>query len=161
MTDKALYARLLVFLALVLIGSSVLACGRGSGDASGSAEPTRDLLAATPLSDHVFKQPTSIITLPAVRETTTPLSEGAPDLARGESLYNSRRCAECHGVQGEGVAGKAEALAGLQLTEEEFTDVLRTGGRGSLGNEHLFGTQAISPAGMKALYAYIKSLPTP
>jgi mono/diheme cytochrome c family protein len=104
----------------------------------------------------VFEQPTTIITVAA---TATPMPEQSVDLDRGKRLYESKGCAGCHGAQGEGVEGKAKGLAGTQLAEQEFTDILRTGGAGKLGNEHLYGMQAISPSGMKTLYAYVKSLP--
>jgi hypothetical protein len=41
---------------------------------------------------------------------------------------------------------------------EEFEDILRTGGRGELGNDHLYGTSAITSSGIKAVHAYLQSL---
>ena len=58
----------------------------------------------------------------------------------------------------EGLPDKGSALAGTELTEAEFKDVLRTGGHGELGNEHLYGTSAISESGIGALYVYLQSL---
>jgi mono/diheme cytochrome c family protein len=78
------------------------------------------------------------------------------DLTRGANAYARNNCAECHGENGEGVAGKGAAIAGITLTEDEFADLLRTGG--GLGNTHIFGPSAISPGGMGALYAYVQSL---
>ena len=153
-----IYSWLAVTLVLALAGLSLFACGRSE---STSGEPTANLLAATPLSTHVFQQPTTIIKLSTPEEAGTPAPAEAVDLTRGERTYSDKKCAECHGTQGEGVQGKAKALVGMQLTEQEFTDVLRTGGQGKLGNEHLYGPQAISRSGMKALYAYLKSLPAP
>jgi mono/diheme cytochrome c family protein len=80
----------------------------------------------------------------------------AADLTRGANAYARNNCAECHGENGEGVAGKGAAIAGITLTEDEFADLLRTGG--GLGNTHIFGPSAISPGGMSALYAYVQSL---
>jgi mono/diheme cytochrome c family protein len=113
-------------------------------------------LAVTPISTHVFAQPTTLIKESASEATPTP-EAAAADLSRGERTYTSKGCADCHGAQGEGVDGKGSVLAGTTLTEDEFTDLLRTGGEGALGNDHLYGPQAISPSGMKNLYAYVKS----
>jgi mono/diheme cytochrome c family protein len=84
---------------------------------------------------------------------TTP---SAADLERGARSYERNQCASCHGEQGEGVAGRGGAIAGTSLSEREFENVLRTGG--GLGNTHIFGPSAISPAGMGVLYAYVQSL---
>ncbi len=153
-----IYSQLAVTLVLALAGLSLFACGR-SEPASG--EPTANLLAATPLSTHVFQQPTTIIKLSTPEEAGTPAPAEDVDLTRGERTYSDKKCAECHGTRGEGVPDKAKALVGMQLSEQEFTDLLRTGGQGKLGNEHLYGPQAISRSGMKALYDYLKSLPAP
>ena len=152
------YARLMLMLMLAVSGLLLVACGGGS-EASTEPTPTSGL-AATPLSTHVFKQPTSIIKESASEEEKqdeTPADEGDADLSRGERIFNNNQCADCHGGQGEGVPDKAEGLAGTQLTEAEFADILRTGGQGELGNDHLFGPQAISPSGMEALYTFVKS----
>lgn len=141
----------LVFLALLLF-----ACGRSQP--AGGPAPGSTLLAATPISTHVFKQPTTIIKEAAVAEKAeTPEAEAAApeDLARGERTYTSKSCGDCHGAQGEGVEGQGSKLAGTTVTEQAFTDFLRTGG--GVGNSHLYGPQSISPSGMEALYAYVKS----
>ena len=80
--------------------------------------------------------------------------EEAPDIATGEFVYG-KRCAECHG---EGASGtdQASSLAGLTLDEDEFEDLIRTGGE--LGPDHLFGSTKISPDGLSAVYAYLTSL---
>ena len=152
---RNLYIQIIPIAALTLLGMWLAACG-GGGSASGGPTPT-SALAATPISTHVFAQPTTIIKKETEAATAAPTADA--DLSRGERVYTSKGCGECHGPQGEGVAGKAEKLAGTQLTETEFADILRTGGQGSLGNAHLYGVQAISPSGMEALYAFIKSLP--
>jgi mono/diheme cytochrome c family protein len=77
-------------------------------------------------------------------------------MARGATIYGNR-CASCHGEQGEGIADKGEALAGKLTTLAAFDDLLRTGGQGSLGPDHLFGPTAISPSGLEALYTYVQS----
>jgi mono/diheme cytochrome c family protein len=151
-------ARLLL---VIMVFASVIlsACGPSSALPD---ESTADRLAASPLPTLNFKQPTSMI------EQSSPEAQGeataAPpqaNLSQGERVYNNKKCGDCHGAQGEGVADKANGLAGTLLTEAEFTDILRTGAKGKLGNDHLYGTQAISPSGLAALYAYIKSLPKP
>lgn len=155
MKHKATAARFaLTLVILTFAGWSLFACG-GRGRAPAAA-PER--LAATPLPTLAFKQPTTMIQA-AATATVPPTAQ--VDLARGESIYSSKDRAGCHDQAGEGLAGKGKALAGTTLTEQQFTDVLRTGGKGELGNNHLYGPQAISPSGVAALYAYVKSLPAP
>jgi mono/diheme cytochrome c family protein len=151
------FIALLMFAAISL---GLAACGQGS---STSGEPTLDRLAATPLPALNFKQPTTMIQADAPAATEASVATLTPDadLTRGEGVYTNKECGSCHGSKGEGVEGKGKAVAGTPLTEEEFTDILRTGGKGLLGNAHLYGPQAISPSGMKTLYAYIKSFPAP
>jgi mono/diheme cytochrome c family protein len=139
---------LFIILVLPLL---LFACGQSQ---PASAPPRSELLAVTPLTTHVFKQPTTIIKEAAAEKVETP-EAAAVDLSRGERSYTSKKCGDCHGAKGEGVEGKGKALAGTSLTEEEFTDILRTGG--GLGNSHLYGPQAISPSGMEVLYAFVKS----
>lgn len=153
MKDRPFLRRGLI-LSWILILLLLPTCGRRQ-EAPPAAESPTAPLAVTPLKAK-FEQPTTMITVVA---TKTPTPEQVVDLERGRRLYESKGCAGCHGAQGEGVAGKAKGLAGTPLTEQEFTDILRTGGSGKLGSEHIFGPQVISPSGVKALYAYIQSLP--
>lgn len=152
------------FIALLMIVSislGLVACAQGSNT---SGAPTIDRLAATPLPTLNFKQPTTMIKTrasEAAEESTTAVSTADANLAQGEGIYIKKECGSCHGAKGEGVTDKAKVLAGITLTEEEFTDILRTGGKGTLGNGHLYGPQAISPSGIRTLYAYIKSFPVP
>lgn len=126
--------------------------------ASSQAVPTMPPAQFTAVAQQVFTD-----TMPAaVAEsasdaTATPASTASPDLSRGATVY-ANRCASCHGEQGEGVAGEAQPLTEFELSYSEFDTLLRTGGNGSLGNEHLFGPNMISPSGMQALYAYVQSL---
>jgi len=93
---------------------------------------------------------------PNAEALTTPTPD--VNVSRGERIYANKKCGDCHGAQGEGVADKGKALAGTTLTNEEFDTVLRTGGQGELGPDHLYGQSAISPSGMTALYAFVASL---
>jgi mono/diheme cytochrome c family protein len=146
-----------LFICLALVAVSVAACGGGEDSTTEEEVPT-PLVSDTPFPTRRFEQPTSVIT---VVPTDTPDSDEAADLERGKRIYEGNDCGSCHGAQGEGVDGQAGGLAGTQLTEAEFDDILRTGGAGELGNEHLYGPQAISPSGMTALYAYVKSFSEP
>jgi hypothetical protein len=94
------------------------------------------------------------MTVPETVETPVPAADAA-DLERGERAY-VRHCVECHGEQGTGVADKGPALTDLALSQDEFVDLLRTGG--GLGPEHLFGPQKISPGSIDALYMYVLTL---
>lgn len=152
------YARLILTpVMLVLLGLTLFACSQSADTAD---ESSAERLVATPLPTLNFKQPTSMI------EKSTPegdQSQATPaaNLSQGERIYNNKKCGDCHGDQGQGVEDKGKGVAGMSLSEAEFTDIMRTGGKGKLGSDHLYGPQAISPSGMTALYAYIKSLPKP
>jgi mono/diheme cytochrome c family protein len=161
MREKLPYlSHFLALLRLAALSLGLVACGQS---ASPPTEPALDRLAATPLPTLNFKQPTTMIQTgsPEATEESAALPTTDASLARGKGVYTNKGCDSCHGSKGEGVAGKGNGLAGIALTEAEFTDILRTGGKGTLGNEHLYGTQAISPSGMMALYSYIKSFSTP
>lgn len=155
----------LILIAILCLVTLILAaCGRNNGDASSTADEAADTAAVTSKPEvptmpaAQFAQPTTMIqdsdTTTDTTTTETPEPE-EPDLTLGERVYTNK-CAECHGAQGEGVVDKGNALTGLTLNEDDFTDLLRTGG--DLGPEHLFGAQAISPDGVAGLYAYMQSL---
>ena len=160
-----------LFLLVVLCLLGFAACGQAgepvrteagetpAAEQEEKAEPTR-ITDVTVLSTHVWKQPTTIIKVEATPPSVTPTSASADaqTIERGKGLYEKKGCLECHGALGEGMDGKGARLAGTFLSEEEFEDILRTGGRGRLGNEHLFGTSAITSSGIKAIYAYLQSL---
>ncbi len=156
---------LIIIAILCIVALALIACGRNNGDSSGETDGAADTPAAAVDKPEVptmpaaqFAQPTTIIKeSDEITNTTaaeTPEPEG-PDVTLGERVYTNK-CAECHGAQAEGVADKGEALVEFTMTEDEFTDLLRTGGE--LGPEHLFGAQAISPDGVAGLYAYVQSL---
>jgi mono/diheme cytochrome c family protein len=156
----------LLFLVIVLCLLGFAACKKAAEveetPAPGQerkAEPTR-ITDATVLSTYVWKQPTTIIEVEVTPADVTPTlaSVDTKTIERGRTLYEKKGCIECHGAQAEGVDGKGATLAGTSLTEEEFEDILRTGGRGRLGNEHLFGTSAITSSGIEAVYTYLQSL---
>jgi mono/diheme cytochrome c family protein len=152
-TERSLLA---IALCIICLGFALVGCGRREpAGPTPTPQPTVTPLSAT------FKQPTSIIKAEAEKAEATPTPTVGTDLSRGQKLYTDKGCAECHGPQGEGVEGQGSALGGTALGEGEFETILRTGGQGQLGNNHLYGTQAISPSGMAALYAFIASLPAP
>jgi len=135
---------------LMLLGLPLALILAGCG-ARGTPTPT---VVPIPTPQAVYEQPTSIITPPAA--TVTPAAAG-PDLALGRTVYEGK-CASCHGEKGEGVPGKGKGVQGWTQSALDFNDILRTGGKGTLGNEHLYGPNQISPAGMNGLYAYVQSL---
>jgi mono/diheme cytochrome c family protein len=157
---------LLITLVLMLLGAGFAACKRAGGEATtpsatATAEATVEITRitdATPPATHVWKQPTSII---KIENTPTPSGSSSEDqkmIDRGKALYEKQECGNCHGQNAEGMDGKGSKLAGTSLTEDEFRDVLRTGGKGELGNEHLYGTSAISESGITAIYTFLQSL---
>lgn len=161
-------ALLQILVLLVVLSLSFVACRAQGGGATASvttstpgatAESTR-ITDASPPATHVWKQPTTIIKThdtPAAA-TATPAFADEEMIARGKGIYERRECGQCHGDNAEGVPDKGSRLAGTSLTEAEFKDVLRTGGKGKLGNEHLYGITAISEAGISAVYAFLQSI---
>ena len=133
-------------------------CGRGDEeDVSGEeAASVRNVVATMPAAR--FDQPTPVTDMQeaseADKQEDEEEDEEEPDIAAGEFVYGNR-CVECHG---EGAAGteQATSLVGLTLSEDEFEDLIRTGGE--LGPDHLFGSTKISPDGLSAVYAYLTSL---
>lgn len=135
-------------LLLLLALFALAACG----SAKGTPRPTVELI---PTPQGSFGQATTVMS-PAKPEGPTG-SVVAPDLLLGQRVWDGK-CAGCHGVQGEGVPGKGKGVEGWQFGIPEFTDLLRTGQKGKLGSEHLFGPSQISPAGVEALFSYAESL---
>ena len=152
---------------LVVLGLSLASFGTAGEPETGPAtdvtsEPTKEvelITDATAPATHVWEQPTSVIKVrdtPA--ETATPVSADDKLIARGQRSYEKLECAKCHGEKAEGLPDKGASLAGTELTEAEFKDDLRTGAKGELGNEHIYGTSAISESGITAVYAFLQSL---
>jgi mono/diheme cytochrome c family protein len=143
----------LLFLVIVLCLLGFAACKKAA-EVEETPAPGQERKA------YVWKQPTTIIEVEVTPADVTPTlaSVDTKTIERGRTLYEKKGCIECHGAQAEGVDGKGATLAGTSLTEEEFEDILRTGGRGRLGNEHLFGTSAITSSGIEAVYTYLQSL---
>ena len=116
----------LVCLTLVAAG-----CGRnrdeegsagGAGLASSTAVPTMPaarFAMPTSMIDSAKNSTTTVAAGEAV--TATVAAAGTPeapavDLTAGNAIYTNRKCAECHGEQGEGVADKGKAVAGTALS---------------------------------------------
>ncbi|MGC8781180.1 MAG: c-type cytochrome [Anaerolineae bacterium] len=136
--------------ALLLLPVLLAACAGGS---AGTPPPTVEGI-PTPRGG-AFGQPTTVLTpLPTV-PTAAPAERGDP--AAGKTVYDNK-CASCHGARGEGVEGKGKGIAGWTMSAAEFEDILRTGGKGKLGNEHLYGPGQISPTGIENLFAYVRLL---
>jgi mono/diheme cytochrome c family protein len=143
---------------LALIVLIVVACGGAAEDAAPAAtsQPVATMPPArfTAVAEQSASQNTNVA--PKVETLVTPTADAS--LSRGELVYTNKKCGECHGEQGEGVADKGSALAGTTLDYTKFEDILRTGDNGVLGNDHLYGASAISPSGMTNLYAFVTSL---
>ncbi len=125
----------------------------GCGGAGGGAPAGRATVEGIPTPQGVFGQATSDM-LPAAA-TAPPAGSGDP--VAGKTVYDNK-CASCHGAKGEGVEGKGKGIATWTMSAAEFDDLLRTGAKGKLGNEHLYGPSQISPSGVENLFAYVRSL---
>ena len=151
----------IVFICLL----SLLYTACGGGSASSSSGSTNTVAPTTEAAQAVATMPAGNFKAAAenqitktVNVTTTQTQANAPDLALGARVYTKNKCAACHGEKGEVVAGKTtKAIGGTTISAAEFDEFLRTGG--GQGNDHIFGPSAISPGGMEAVYAYVKSLP--
>ena len=142
--------RTLAQLGLVLLLSIFLmACGGAKGGA-----PRRPWREFPPLRECI-EQATSVMTPLPAAATAEPAGSGDP--VAGKTVYDNK-CASCHGAKGEGVEGKGKGIATWTMSASEFDDILRTGAKGKLGNEHLYGPSQISPAGIENLFAYVVSL---
>ena len=143
---------------LLLLLALPAGCGRGDEENVSGEEAASDRNVVPTMPAARFDQPTPVTDLKdaseADKQEDEEDEEEAPDIATGELVYRNR-CAECHG---EGASGtdQASSLAGLTLSEDEFEDLIRTGGE--LGPDHLFGSTKISPDGLSAVYAYLTSL---
>ncbi len=149
---------LLLLMGLATMGILV-ACGgapaASTGDGESSTGRRGAAVATMPAANFasVATQSGLTETIVTTQTTAVTVTGSGPDLALGERVYTNR-CADCHGANAEG--DSAPALAGLSLAEDEFVDLLRTGG--DIGSEHLFGTRAVSENGIAAMYAYLTSL---
>ena len=147
---------LLFLISLVVL--IVAACGGDKEDAAPAAtsQPVATMPAArfTAVAEQAASESSNVA--PKVETLITPTADAS--ISRGQTVYTNKKCGDCHGAQGEGVADKGSALAGTTLTFQEFEDTLRTGGKGELGPDHLYGSSAISPSGMTNLYAFVASL---
>lgn len=173
---------LVVVLLLAACGGRGRGGDSGESGTSGRAEPAVPTMPAAQ-----FAQPTTMITVapsdavtataPAEvastevatattatetpsAATATPAATGGEltaQQARGQELYTTRKCGQCHGANAEGVPDKGSAVAGTTLSLEAFTDLIRTGGE--IGPDHLFGPMTISPSGVTAIHAWLQALP--
>jgi mono/diheme cytochrome c family protein len=138
---------------------AILACLLALAGCGGAANRT-PLPTVTPIPTFQFVQPTEapqIVTVAVETATAGSSMSVAPSLIEaGKGRYTALQCGSCHAEDGQGT-DKGPALAGTTLTQDEFINVLRTGGK--LGNEHLYSTNRLSDAGGKNLYLYVLSLP--
>ena len=155
---------LIVVLLLTACGSAATTQQRAGEGGGGGGQPvvvpTMPPARFTPVPQQSAASSALTQTIAGAQSTATAAVTTVDEqrLQRGATIYINRQCHECHGEQAEGITDKGAKLAGTQLTLAEFTTVLRTGGSGEIGPEHIFGPSAISPGGMEALYAWLRSL---
>ena len=144
---------------LFMVALMIAACGGDVSDANGSQQnaPT-ERPTHTPFPTFAHEQPTvppQIATSAAQNEAEEMATIDPVILERGLGRYEALDCNVCHGEEGVGT-DEAPALIGLTLSEEEFIDLMRSGG--ALGNEHQFSTDRLSARGGANLYQYLLSL---
>lgn len=83
----------------------------------------------------------------------TALPAAAPDPERGHTLYNTWRCAGCHGDNAQGQVGGA--LAGTALPFEQFVQAVRQ----TRPPKPAFSTAELSDADVRDIYAWVTALP--
>ena len=141
---------IVLIVVLVLLAS----CG-------GAARPTTPPQATiTQIPTYAYVPPTEapVIQTAVIATSTVAAGGNTPDPQRieaGKGRYEALQCGSCHGDKGQGT-DKGSALAGTKLTQEQFIDWLRTGGK--LGNAHLYSTNRLSETGGQNLYLYVLSL---
>ena len=163
--------RVLVLFLPICLALSMAACGPGrdsegetSSGGSEESEPTSEMVGSRrevpTMPAARFAQPTTMIdpTRMAASQSTPEAEDGEPDVELGAQTY-AQLCAECHGEDGEGVAGTGEALTDYGLDEAGLTDLLRSGG--DSGDEHIFDESRISEEDIAALHAFLQSLGSP
>lgn len=142
----------LLFIALIA------GCGGSSGESAAVNTPqvvaTMPPARFTAVAEQSAAQTSGVA--PKAESLSTPTVDAS--ISRGGTIYKNKKCGDCHGPQGEGVTDKGKALAGTALTFQAFETVLRTGGQGALGPDHLYGQSSISPSGVNTLYAFVASL---
>ena len=146
---------LAVFAVLAL---ALAACGQKP------AATTAPVATNTTVPTYVYQPPTEPAVFAALVATERATAEAAgaeavaldPELvARGQGRYEALDCGSCHGAKGEGT-DKGSAIAGAPQGEDAFVKFLQTGG--SLGNDHLYAGNKLSPTGAHNLYLYVVSL---
>src|SRR5262249_14452655 len=142
------------FFTVTVLALALVACGAGGS-------PTASQPTVTPFPTYQYIPPTEapiIVTIGVMTATAGSKLVLDPDtIALGKSRYEALDCGSCHGVDGKGT-DNGPALAGTKLSEDDFINMLRSGGK--LGNKHLFSTDRLSESGGKNLYVYILSLDT-
>jgi mono/diheme cytochrome c family protein len=129
------------------------ACGSKSSGPPSASPPT-----PSPFPTFEFVQPTPVgfaATDVAVANVSATQAFDPDLVAAGKNRYDALDCGSCHGADAKGTS-KGKALIPTQLTQAQFIDFLRTGGK--LGNAHLYSTNRLSDTGSKNLYLYIQSL---
>lgn len=166
--NKISLSKLMGFsLILILL---LAACGGDSGGASdgdvssADAEPTN-----TPFPTFAFVAPTNPPVFNQNAESTDEADAESTDegdaveaveldpkmVERGLGRYEALECGECHGDAGEGT-DDGGSLIDMQLTEDEFTTFMRSGG--DIGSSHQYSTDRLSKNGSSNLYQYLLSL---
>ena len=139
-------------LLLIVMGWLAVSCTAQGPTMSREALPTPTILTAS------FTAVAGDLNQESIKEAqSTPETaavEDEVDLELGQRIYGNL-CAQCHGQDLQGT-DQGGALTALEMTPEDFTVLLRTGG--GIGNQHLFGTTRVSQTGIKALLGYLESL---
>jgi mono/diheme cytochrome c family protein len=123
-----------------------------------AAAPPTTFPTVTPFPTFVFNPPTEAPQVVTVGAATATAGAAAVDpslIEAGKGRYVALQCGSCHGDDAKGT-DKGPALAGTKLTQAEFVNMLRSGGK--LGNAHLYSTNRLSDAGGKNIYLYVQSL---
>jgi mono/diheme cytochrome c family protein len=137
-----------------LLAMTLAACGAGQPTPTPLPTPTQ-------IPTFAFEPPTAppqVATIGAASATAAATVVAGADPAKieaGKGRYVALECGSCHGDAGQGT-DKGPRIAGTKLSEDEFINVLRSGGK--LGNAHLFSTNRLSTTGGQNIYAFMLSL---
>jgi mono/diheme cytochrome c family protein len=125
------------------------ACGGGQ-----SAAP---LPSPTQIPTYRYVTPTAmLLATEQVTEVSAAATADTEAISQGQGRYVALKCNDCHGENGQGNGDKGPTLVGLTLSQDDFINFLRSGGK--LGAAHQFASNRLSVKGAQNLYLYLQSL---
>jgi mono/diheme cytochrome c family protein len=99
----------------------------------------------------------AIIIGTAALPSNAAFSASNGDVKKGQQLFESIGCYECHGYAGQGALATGPRIARTELPLEAFTTALRS----PASDMPPYGALILSDADAADILAYVKSMPAP